>query len=117
MNLDDFNNTTSKEAYDEYVLARQRENMTFVENYETWILRMTELENLHIKNQKHIWENSEHNPVNYPDYENQDEATKQRWIMNGQDEYNQAQKELDLQIERLEALLRHPDDIELVQDN
>lgn len=98
-----------------YVDARKNAGMDYIENFDEWLSKTGELETL--KSQNDTWENSEHNPANYPDYENQDEATKQRWIMNGQDEYNQAQKELDLQIERLEALLRHPDDIELVQDN
>ena len=65
----------------------------------------------------HTWENSEHNPANYPDYQQQDATTKEHWTLKGQIDCNEDQTELDNQIRTLEALLIHPDEIEKIESD
>lgn len=115
MNIEDYLfHSLTKEDHQSYVNARQAQNMSFVANYDQWIAKCAELERLKAEDDRHTWDSSEHNPANYPDYYKQDDITKERWELRGEEDYNAAQKALDLQILSLEALLHHPDEYQLI---
>lgn len=118
MNPEDYLfNSLTEDYHQSYVKARQEQGMDFIANFDDWIIKTTELDKLKAQNQQHTWENSEHNPANYPDYKEQDADTKELWKLKGQIAYNEDQTELDTQIRTLEALLIHPDEIEKIESD
>lgn len=113
MNLEDYLcNSLTEECHQSYVKARQDNNMDFIADFEDWVTKTVKLEQLKTQDRRHTWENSEHNPANYSEYQHQDATTKEYWNLKGQIAYNEDQSELDNQIRTLEALLTHPDKIE-----
>lgn len=118
MNIEDYLfNSLTEEYHQSYVKARQEQSMNFVANYDDWIATTAKLDKLKFQDKTHTWENSEHNPANYPDYEQQDTDTKEIWQLKGRIAYNEDQKALDNQINVLETLLAHPDDFEKIKSD
>ncbi|UZA34024.1 hypothetical protein LP087_13715 (plasmid) [Moraxella bovis] len=100
-----------------YVDARKNAGMDYIENFDEWLSKTGELETLKSQNQNDTWENSEHNPANYPDFDSLDDETKQLRITQGNAEYWIASERLENKIRVLEALLIHPDEMELISDD
>lgn len=118
MNLEDYLfNSLTQEYHQSYIKARQEQGMDFIANFDDWIAKTAQLDKLKAQDQQHTWENSEHNPVNYPEYKEQDADTKEIWELKGRIAYNDNQKALDNQINALQALLAHPDDFEKIQSD
>lgn len=107
----------TQQTYQNYVDARQRADMPYIESYDEWLTKNAELAQLHAENEADTWENSEHNPANYPDFDSLDDETKQLRITQGNAEYWTASERLENQIRVLEALLIHPDEMELISDD
>lgn len=115
MNLEDYLfNSLTQEYHQSYIKARQEQGMDFIANFDDWIAKTAELDKLKAQDQQYTWENSEHNPANYPEYKEQDTDTKEIWELKGRIAYNDDQKALDNQINALQALLAHPDELEKV---
>lgn len=100
-----------------YVDARKNAGMDCIEDFNEWLSKTSELEMLKAQNQNDTWENSEHNPANYPDWDSLDDETKQQRITQGNAEYWMASEHLENQIRTLEALLMHPNEVERVSDD
>lgn len=100
-----------------YVEARKNLGMDCIEDFDEWLSKTSELEMLKTQNQDDTWENSEHNPANYPDWDSLDDETKQLRITQGNAEYWTASEHLENQIRTLEALLMHPNEVERVSDD
>ena len=118
MNIEDYLfNSLTEEYHQSYVKARQEQGMTYIADYDEWIATTAKLDKLKFQDKTHTWESSEHNPANYPDYEQQDADTKEIWQLKGRIAYNEDQKALDNQINVLETLLAHPDDFEKIKSD
>lgn len=102
----------TQQTYQKYVEARQRADMPYIESYDTWLTKNAELAELQAENEADTWESSEHNPANYPDFENLDNDTKQQRIAHGNAEYWRNSEILEKQISDLEHLLLNPDELE-----
>lgn len=110
-------NKYTQQIYQNYVEARKRVNMPYVPSYEKWLTKNAELAELQAENEVDTWENSEHNPANYPDWDNLDEETKGQRIAQGTLDYLQNSAILEKQISDLEQLLLNPDEIEKMDDD
>lgn len=104
-------NNYTQQTHQKYVEARQRADMTYIESYEKWLTKNAELAELQAENEVNTWENSEHNPANYPDWNSLDDDTKQQRITQGNAEYWQNSEVLEKQIRDLEHLLLNPDEL------
>lgn len=102
----------TQQTYQNYVEARQRADMPYIESYDVWLTKNAELAELQAENEADTWESSEHNPANYPDFESLDNETKQQRIEQGNAEYWQHSEALEKQISDLEHLLLNPDELE-----
>lgn len=102
----------TQQTYQNYVEARQRADMTYIENYDEWLTKNAELAELQAENEVDTWESSEYNPANYPDFDNLDDETKQQRIEQGNAEYWRNSEALEKQIRDLEHLLLDPDELE-----
>ena len=102
----------TQQTYQNYVEARQRADMTYIENYDEWLTKNAELAELQAENEVDTWESSEYNPANYPDFDNLDDETKQQRIEQGNAEYWRNSEALEKQIRGLEHLLLDPDELE-----
>lgn len=107
----------TQQTYQNYVDARQRADMPYIESYDVWLTKNAELAELQAENEADTWESSEYNPANHPDFESLDNETKQQRIEQGNAEYWTASERLENQIRVLEALLIHPDEMELISDD
>ena len=115
MSLQDYLiNSLSAEYHQSYVNARQKEGIVCLTDYNEWIAKNNELENLITKNNADTWENSEYNPANYPDFDSLDDDTKQQRITQGKLDYLTDSEAIEAKISELRHLLTHPD--ELVRD-
>lgn len=102
----------TQQTYQNYVEARQRADMTYIENYDEWLTKNAELAELQAENEVDTWESSEYNPANYPDFDNLDDETKQQRIEQSNAEYWRNSEALEKQIRDLEHLLLDPDELE-----
>ena len=102
----------TEQTYQKYIEARQRADMTYIESYDEWLTKNAELAELHAEYEADTWQSSEHNPVNYPDFDNLDDDTKQQRITQGNAEYWRNSEALEKQISDLEHLLLNPDELE-----
>lgn len=102
----------TQQTYQNYVEARQRADMTYIESYDEWLTKNAELAQLQAENETDTWESSEHNPANYPDWDSLDDDTKNERITQGNAEYWRNSEILEKQISDLEHLLLNPDELE-----
>lgn len=102
----------TQQTYQNYVEARQRADMPYIESYDVWLTKNAELAELQDENEADTWESSEYNPANYPDFESLDDDTKQQRIEQGNAEYWRNSEALEKQISDLEHLLLNPDELE-----
>lgn len=100
-----------------YVDARKHAGMNCIENFDEWLSKTAELKTLKVQNQNDTWENSEHNPANYPDFESLDDDTKNERITQGKKDYWTDSERLESKISILEALLMHPSEVKQVSDD
>lgn len=100
-----------------YVETRKNAGMSYVEDFDQWLSKTNELEKLNAQYRNGAWENSEHNPVNYPDWDSLDDDTKNKRITQGKKDYWTESEHLESKIFTLEALLVHLDEIERISDD
>lgn len=101
----------TQQTHQNYVEARQRADMPYIESYDIWLTKNAELAELQAEVEADTWESSEYNPANYPDFESLDNETKQQRIEQGNAEYWQHSEVLEKQISDLEHLLLNPDEL------
>lgn len=101
----------TQQTHQNYVEARQRADMPYIESYDIWLTKNAELAELQAEAEADTWESSEYNPANYPDFESLDNETKQQRIEQGNAEYWQHSEVLEKQISDLEHLLLNPDEL------
>lgn len=106
----------TQQTYQNYVEARQRADMPYITNYDEWLTKNAELVELQAENEADTWENSEHNPANYPDWNSLDEQTALQRLTQGKQEYLADSEELERQIKELEVLLANPNNFKQVND-
>lgn len=111
MNIEDLLiNSLSEKYHQSYVDARQNQGMACLNDYREWLAKNSELEKLIARNNTDTWENSEHNPANYPDFDSLDDNTKQQRITQGKQDYWADSEALETKISELRHLLTHPDE-------
>lgn len=99
----------TEEYHQDYVQARTKQGADCIADYDNWLAKHKELEQLKKQNQADTWERSEHNPVNYPDFDSLDDDTKEQRITQGKQDYWADSEALETKISQLRHLLLNPE--------